>query len=115
MERKRVFAGLILAVLGVSGAWAADEPAARVLEAGTYTAQVTAIPCSACPPGIEKTLKAQPAIEEVSVDQDASTVKFSVKPGTQLPLSELQKALKAASDQMGMGADYQLKNVKKAD
>ena len=114
MKLKEVFAGLIIGVLVVSGVFAADKPAGKVLKAGTYSAKVAAIPCAACPPEIVKTLKAQPAIDEVSVNQKASTVTFTVKPGMEVALPDLQKKLKAASDQMGMGADYQLKNVKNA-
>lgn len=114
MKRKEMFMGLMVPLLVVAVVSAADKAAAKVLKEGMYSAMVTAIPCNACPPKIEEALKAQPAIDSVSVDQKTSTVRFSVKTGAQVPLSELQKALKAASDQMGMGADYQLKNVKKA-
>lgn len=114
MNRKVILTGLLAVALAVPGAWAADKAVSKTLQSGKYSAKVVAIPCAACPPEIEKTLKAQPAIDEVSVDQKSSTVRFSVKAGAQVQLSDLQKALKTASEQMGMGADYRLKNVKKA-
>ena len=113
MNRTIVLASLITGVTMIVAFAAPSQDVDRALKSGQYSAKVAAIPCAACPPEIVKTLKAQPAIDEVSVDQKASTVEFIVKPGTQVLLSDLQKALKAASDQMGMGADYQLKNVKK--
>jgi cation transport ATPase len=111
---KRMLAGLTVVVLAISGVFAADNPAPKALGAGTYSANVTGILCSACPPEIEKTLKAQSGVDKVSVDQKTSTVQFTIKPGAKVQLPDLQKALKAASDQMGMGADYRLKNLKKA-
>src|ERR1017187_9933326 len=111
MKRKEVLTGITIGVLTLSGAYAADGTVANVLEAGTYTAKVAAIPCEACPPVIEKTFKAQPGIDQVSVDQKTSSLTFTVKPGAQVQLPDLQSALKAASDQMGMGADYQLHDI----
>jgi hypothetical protein len=57
-------------------------------------------------------MQAQPGIDAVTVDQQSSSVSFTIKPGTQVQLADLQNALKAASGQMGMGADYQLHDVK---
>lgn len=113
---KRIVWIALAAVTLIGSGVRADDPAeAKVLDPGKYSASVVAIPCDACPPVIEKTLKAQPGIDAVSVDQKASSVQFTVKPGARVPLPDLQKALKAASDEMGMGADYRLKNVKTAD
>jgi hypothetical protein len=112
VKRKQALLALSVAVLPCSNVLVADVPGARILTPGNYSARVTAIPCEACPPEIVRTLKAQPGIDGISVDPKASTVQFTVKPGAPIPLVDLQKALKAASDQMGMGADYQLKDVK---
>ena len=85
-----------------------------VLQAGTYTAQVAAIPCEGCPPVIEQTMLAQPGIATAKADQKTSSLTFTIKPDAQVNAADLQKALKAASDQMGMGADYSLKNIKQS-
>ena len=114
MYRRIVLATLLAASTIAVAIAAPSQDVDRRLQAGKYSAKVTAIPCAACPPEIVKTLNAQAAIEDVSVDPKASAVTFTIKPGMVVLLSDLQKALKTASDQMGMGADYQLKNVKKA-
>jgi hypothetical protein len=47
----------------------------------------------------------------VKVDQDKKTVQFTVKKDATVKVSDLQKALKAAADRMGMGADYTLSDL----
>jgi hypothetical protein len=114
MKRRLILSSLLV---GLSATIAlAETPAVKdqVLMSGTYTAQVTAIPCEGCPPVIEKTMLDQQGILSAKADQKTSTLTFTVKPEAQVNVSDLQKALKSASDEMGMGADYTLKNVKKA-
>lgn len=86
--------------------------AAQTLKAGTYTASVGAIPCAGCADVIQETLGAAKGIEAAKVDAKTKTVQFTVKKDAAVPLADLQTALKAASDQMGMGADYRLSDVK---
>lgn len=113
MNRKILLCGFVTMAAAVMspGATAAED---QILRAGSYTAQVAAIPCEGCPPIIESTMLAQPGIVSAKADQKTSTLVFTVKPEARVKVSDLQKALKAASDQMGMGADYSLKNIKKA-
>jgi hypothetical protein len=113
MNRKVLLGGLaVLASAALAlGAAPQGDP---VLLTGKYTAQVTAIPCEGCPPVIEQTMLAQPGIATAKADQKTSTLTFTIKPDAQVNVSDLQKALKAASDQMGMGADYSLKDIKKS-
>ena len=114
---KTVMAGLVLAALAAThgfAATAAGKGAKEVLKAGAYTATVAALPCGACPPEVEKALKTFPGIEGVSVSQEKSTVSFKIKKGASVKVSKLQAALKAASDKMGMGADYSLRDLKRA-
>jgi len=84
------------------------------LNPGTYTAKVKAIVCGGCGPLIEKTLQGMKEIEKAKVDQAKATLQFSVKNGATIKTSDLQKALKAAADKMGMGADYTLSDLKAA-
>lgn len=113
MNRKVLLGGFIVLA---SGALALAAPAAKdtVLKTGKYTAHVAAIPCEGCPPVIEQTMLAQPGIATAKADQKTSTLLFTIKPDAQVNVSDLQKALKAASDQMGMGADYSLKGIQKS-
>lgn len=80
----------------------------QAMTAGEYSAKVKAIVCSGCVPIIEKTMREFPGIESVSVEQETSTVRFTVKKGARVNLAKLQETLKAAAGTMGMGADYRL-------
>ncbi len=84
----------------------------EVMAAGTYTAKVKAIVCGGCGPLIKSTLEGMKQIEAVSVDQAQKSVQFTVKKNSTVKLADVQKALKKASDKMGMGADYTLTEVK---
>jgi copper chaperone CopZ len=117
MWKKRV--SFVLAVgLAVGTAMAGpqkphpDHGADPVLPAGHYSAKAKALVCGGCADQIEKTLRAMPALESVSVESKTRRVDFSVKAGKTLQWSALQKALKTASDKMGMGADYRLSEFK---
>jgi len=83
-----------------------------ILKEGTYTAHVKAIVCSGCGPFIENTLKETDGIGTVAVYQATKTVSFKVCKGHVIKLVTLQKNLKSAADEMGMGADYSLTDVK---
>lgn len=111
---RQVIAGL--AMIGLLAAQAGAAPAAeeKPLKAGEYSATAKALVCSACAEQIENTLNAAPGIEAVSVSQETSAVRFTVKKGASVKLGTLQAALQAASGKMGMGADYTLMNVKRA-
>ncbi len=104
-----------VALLASVGFAAAPKAKAKptTLKQGHYSAQVKAIICGACAPKILETVRGFPGIEDVSVDQDKSQLAFTVKAGAKVSLSKLQVKLKAASDEMGMGADYTLRDVKK--
>jgi hypothetical protein len=106
-------AALILLALMVAAPIAVSQ-SDDVLKPGAYTAKVKAIVCGGCGPLIQKTMTGMKEIEAVSVDQANKTVKFAVKKDTTLKVTELQKALKAAADKMGMGADYTLSELKAA-
>lgn len=86
----------------------------QFLTGGTYSAQVKGIVCGGCGPVIQETMEKINGIEKVSVDQDKKTVQFQVKNEVKVKLVEVQKALQSSADKMGMGADYQLRNIKKA-
>ena len=112
MNRTIVWASLIAATT-MTLALASSRDAVTTLKGGRYSAKVAAIPCGGCPPLIQKTMLQQEGIEMASADQKTSILTFQVKEGSAVKLVELQVALKAASDQMGMGADYGLQDVKK--
>jgi len=113
MNRKSVFwaavAALVLAAM--IGAPLASGQSQDVLSSGTYAAKVKAIVCGGCGPLIQKTLQGMKEIEAVKVDQDKKTIQFAVKKDATVKVSDLQKALKAAADKMGMGADYTLSDL----
>jgi len=112
MNPRRVLI-LMMAVLAVSamiGLAAGQSP--DVLTAGKYTAKVKAITCGGCGPLIKKTMLAMKEIDSAVIDSDKKTVEFVVKKNSSVKLSDLQKALKAAADIMGMGADYTLSDLK---
>ena len=114
---KKIAWTLLLLGLGMSSyALEAKQKVATAqsLKPGSYTAQVKAIVCDACGPKVQQTLEKVDRIEKVTVDQKNQTVQFTIKKDAKIKLADLQKTLKASSDEMGMGADYQLKNLKKA-
>ena len=114
---KTMTTALVLAALAAThgfAAAAAGKGAKAVLKEGSYSATVAALICEECPAEVEKTLKAFPGIEGVSVSREKSTVSFKVKKGASVKAAKLQAALKAASDKMGMGADYSLRDLKRA-
>jgi hypothetical protein len=90
-----------------------NMPSKDILRPGTYTAKVKAIVCEGCGPLIRKTLQSFKELDAVTVNQENSTVKFSVKKNNMTTVSVLQKALDTAAKRMGMGADYTLSNVKR--
>lgn len=101
-----------LAVSGVLGH--EGKHGAQTLATGRYTAKVKALVCGACAKKIMETARTFPGIENMSVDQKTSTLNFAVAPDAHIDVAKLQAALKAASDEMGMGADYSLSDIRKA-
>ena len=109
--------GGIVAMLGLCTAFAGQKskPQSKpeeVLAAGEYSAQVKGIVCSGCGQIIQQTLEKMKGIDKVSVNQDEKTVKFQVRQGQKLKLLDVQRALQDAAGHMGMGADYELRNLK---
>jgi len=103
---------LAMVVAAPIAAGQAKDAAKDVLNPGTYSAKVKAIVCGGCGPLITKTLQGMKQIDSVSVDSAKQTVQFAVKKNNTVKLSDVQKALKAAADKMGMGADYELSDLK---
>lgn len=91
-----------------------SDAAPATLAPGKYTAKAKALVCGACVKKITETTAAFPGVRDVSADQKSSTLRFTVAPGAQVDVAKLQAALKAASDDMGMGADYSLGDIRKA-
>jgi hypothetical protein len=106
-----VMAALIVSSLVLAGS-VAGQNAPDVLKAGQYTAKVKAIVCGGCGPLIQKTIQNFKEIEAVTVDQQKSTVQFTVKKDNTVKMADLQKALDAAANVMKMGANYTLSDVK---
>lgn len=113
MGKKRV--GIVLALGMVVGSVFAgssrthgEHGADPDLPGGHYSAKAKALVCGGCAGLIEKTLQGMPALQSASVEPESGRVDFVVKEGKTVKWSALQKSLRAASDQMGMGADYNL-------
>ncbi len=96
-------------------ALAKGTSAPKTLAAGKYSAHVKALVCEGCAANVEQTLKTFKGLDGVSVDQAKSEVAFEVEKGAKVSVAKLQKALKASSEQMGMGADYTLRDIRLAD
>ncbi len=112
---KNILKMLIVAlVVAVPAAAHEGHEAAVTLKAGRYTATVKALVCGACAPEVKKTVASFPGVRDVVVDKDKSVLSFSVKKGKSINVAKLQAALKAASDKMGMGADYSLNDIEPA-
>lgn len=107
-----VAAAVLVLLAAISAAPISARQTQDVLKAGTYSAKVKAIVCGGCGPLIKQTLEKMKEIDTVSVDSAKKTVQFAVKKDSTVKLSDVQKALKAAADQMGMGADYELSDLK---
>ena len=113
MLHKVILAGLLIGGLNGSGHTASQKGKDQVLQEGAYSATVKALVCGGCGPKVEETLRNVDGIQSVAVDQEKKTVKFTVKKGAKIKLTDLQKILRASSLEMGMGADYQIKGLKK--
>ena len=111
MKTKTSFLIVVMAfilVATITVAPIAAQKAPEVLKTGEYTAKVKAITCGGCGPLIKKTMEGMKEIDSVSVDSKNKTVQFAVKEGATINYADLQKALDAAAEKMGMGADYTL-------
>lgn len=111
---------LVLMLVLIAGALATASLAGEdshgvALKEGSYIAKVTALPCDACAPEVKKTLSGIEGVGSVSVDTRSRTVTFAIEKGANVTEAALQKALKAASDKMGMGADYTLHELKRIE
>jgi len=102
-------AGAAFAASPKMGGGHGDDP---VLPGGGYSAKAKSLACGGCAETIEKAMRGIPGIERASVDKKTGTVDFAVRGGASVRWSDLQKTLKAASDRMGMGADYTLTDFK---
>lgn len=84
----------------------------QMLLSGYYEAKVGAVVCGGCKNLIEETMRSVDGIGAAQVDEKNGTVKFVVMKDKTVQLSKLQSSLKVAADQMGMGANYSLTNIK---
>lgn len=114
------FAALILAcspALAKSPRPKAKKTAAAVetLGQGRYSAKVAVLACHGCAPLIENAIKSVPGVESASADFEKSTLDFVVKKGAAVPMPEIQKALRAAAAEMGMGADFTLSRISRLE
>ena len=105
---------LVLLVASATATLADEDSRSAALKEGSYTAKVTALTCDACAPEVKKTLSGIEGVGSVSVDTKTRTVTFTIEKGANVTEAALQKALKAASDKMGMGADYTLHEIKRS-
>lgn len=115
---KRMMTGMLATGLAVGVAFAASPKmkgghgADTVLPGGNYSAKAKSLVCGGCAETIEKAMRDVPGIATASVDPKTGGVDFTVKNGASVRWSDLQKSLEAASDRMGMGADYTLSDFK---
>lgn len=117
MKRKAMLLSVMVmtAVTGLSAVESKKATSRNAAEIGpgAYQATVKAIVCDGCGEFIQKTMASQSGIGVVVVDQKAKLVTFRVNDGAKIKVANLQKALAASAEQMGMGADYTLHNIKK--
>lgn len=83
-----------------------------LLVPGSYTATVPAFVCGGCPEWIQTKLGAVKSLKNVMVDPETRRVTFTVKKGAKVKRSDIQNVLDAAAREMGMGADYTLRDFK---
>jgi copper chaperone CopZ len=124
MSLKSLLSGMVVVTL-MAGLGFAETPKAKAkkkpmqpkaqeqtLKEGMYTAKVKAVVCGGCGEYIQKAMSEVPGIESSSVDQETSMVHFTVKKGRSVKVADLQAKLKSWADQMGMGANYELSDLK---
>lgn len=75
--------------------------------AGTIEMTVNGLVCGFCAQGIEKTLRKNPATADVLVSLENRLVAITTKEGTDIPDTELQKAL--------TNAGYDVKAIQRTD
>jgi hypothetical protein len=86
-----------------------------LLAPGPYTATVPAFVCGGCPEWIQTKLGAVKSLKNVTVDHKTREVTFTVKKGAKVKRSDIQNVLDAAAREMGMGADYTLRDFKEGE
>jgi hypothetical protein len=106
--RSLVVSGLL--VFGGAALWA--DPAVKTLTTGYYEALVKAIPCDCCKDHLEETIRNTDGIGAAQYNDAEGTVRFTVMKGKTLSLPQLTESLQQAQEQMGMGADYTLSEIK---
>ena len=113
MLKLKSLTGLILAGALACAGMAAEKDAA--LPTGTYSARIKALACAGCAPLIEKSMRNLKEVGPVHVDTKSARLHFAVKEGASLKMSDLNAALKKSAGEMGMGADFTLSDLKKAE
>ncbi len=109
-------------VLGLAGcSKKSEEPtvsssvSANVLSEGNYSAGIKPFVCSGCGSFMGKAMRSVFGVEKAAADDKSHTLKFTVAKGASVSEKDVQDALKAAADKMGMGADYTLSNIAKSN
>ncbi|MBK7574075.1 MAG: hypothetical protein IPI26_02205 [Elusimicrobia bacterium] len=108
--KKRVLWGTLL--LGGMTAVAAPVKKAAPLAPGEYGATLPAFVCGGCAEWVQSRLEKDKRLAAVAVDPIPRALRFRVKPGPVVTAAELQEVLDGAATQMGMGADYTMKDLK---
>jgi copper chaperone CopZ len=80
---------------------------AATADAATIELKVYGLVCAFCAQGIEKTLRQNPATEDVLVSLEDKLVAIGTRPGTDIPDAELRKAL--------TDAGYDVKAISRTD
>lgn len=85
----------------------------EMLSPGRYTGTIKAFVCGGCAEWIQTKLSAVKTLEVVTADQKTRVVQFTVKKEAKVKRTDIQKVLDSAADEMGMGADFTLTELKK--
>ncbi|MBK8576495.1 MAG: hypothetical protein IPN90_12750 [Elusimicrobia bacterium] len=114
---KKLMAVVGLLVLGtvLMAATKTDKKAGDdLLSPGQYSGTIKAFVCGGCAEWVQSKLSAMKSLMDVKVDQKTRVVMFTVKKEAKVKRDDIQKVLDAAADEMGMGADYVLIDIKKS-
>jgi hypothetical protein len=110
MKRKTIFVVGLIALSAMI--LASSLPAQDVLKPGQYTCTIKVIGCEQCVKLILKTLMGFKELSTLSLDQQTSSLRFTVKKDMTIRVSDIQKSLNDAASKMKMAGDYTLFDVK---
>lgn len=110
--KKNLLWGTLAMLSLAAGAAPVPPQKEKPLAPGAYVATLPAFVCGGCAEWAQGRLQKDKRLTDVTVDAESRVLGFRVKSGPAVTVGEIQKILDGAAAQMGMGADYTMREFK---